>query len=387
MMISSYKNIVNIKCKIMVSIIMMIFVPLVSYSQTYEYKSIKNTYGKYIDKPNVEFVEVAKYLPKKFVCDGSEDYTYYIQKAIDENKNVVLPNFPILINDTGVKLRSNSKVFFDRKSKLILKPSAKERYNMLLIKRAKDVQIFNPVLVGDRDYHKGVKGQWGHGIGIEDSENIEILNVDISNTWGDGIYLRPTKNNVGGNIYIKYGAIDNARRNGISIISAEGLVIDSIQISNSNGHNPASGIDVEPNRKHIHSIIDVNLKNIFTYNNERDGIVISLGNLIGSNVGEFVTLTILNHKDENSRLGLLFPKAHSAKVTNKDKPLKGKITIENESWFNTRTKRPINIRSANTHMPQTTMKNFYTNNMDAEELSRRIQNMIKPLKQFKYIEN
>ena len=37
--------------------------------------------------------------------------------------------------------------------------------------------------------HTGNTGEWGHGIAVFGSTNVTIENVDISQCWGDGIYL------------------------------------------------------------------------------------------------------------------------------------------------------------------------------------------------------
>ena len=373
------------KKKNTILLLLTLLIGVETYSQSYKYEVVKNTYGKFIEKPDLNFENVENYLPEGYVTDGSKDYTQYIQKAIDKNEQVELPGFPILINDSGIKLGNNSTLYFNKGAKLILKPSKKEKYAMLQVKKVENVSIYNPTLVGERDEHIGDKGQWGHGINIEDAKNIKIRNVDISNTWGDGIYLRPTKNNEGGNVSIKYGSIDNVRRNGISIISAEDTTIDSVQISNTNGHNPASGIDIEPNAKHIHSIKNVVLKNIYTFNQERDGILVSITNLINSDVGNQVTIDILNHIDEKSRLGLRFPKAKKNKFTADDEPLTGYINIENGRW-DSRNKKVIKVRKSNTHMPKTTIVNPQTNTISKEQLKERVQSTTKSLNRFEHIE-
>lgn len=353
-------------------------------AQDFSYKKIENTYGKFIEKPDLAFVSVENYLPEGFVKDGSIDYTEFIQRAINENENVEFPNFPLLINDKGLRLRSNSNVYFNKDSKLLLKPSNKGRYEMLLIKGVQNLNLYNPTLIGDRKNHLGEQGEWGMGISVEDSDDIDIYNMNISDMWGDGLYVRTTRNETGGNLRVKYGSIDNARRNGISVISAKNTLLDSIQISNTNGHNPASGVDVEPNRKHIHVIKAVTLKNIFTYNNEKDGIVISLSNLINSKIGNQVELMVLNHKDIGSRLGLRFPKAGNARVTDRDDYLSGSITIDGAEWLETRTRKPFNIRKENTHMPKVIMKNIRTDRMEKKEFERTVKKTIEPLERFEF---
>src|SRR5690606_19325967 len=44
-----------------------------------------------------KFIKIENFLPKNYVKDGTVDYTNYLQKVLNENKNVVFPNFPIRI--------------------------------------------------------------------------------------------------------------------------------------------------------------------------------------------------------------------------------------------------------------------------------------------------
>src|SRR5690606_6028763 len=74
----------------------------------------KNVLGKSIVsgyKPD-DFFDITKALPQGYVRDGSIDYTEYVQSAVDKYRHVKLPNFPILINNKGIRLVSNSVVFF-----------------------------------------------------------------------------------------------------------------------------------------------------------------------------------------------------------------------------------------------------------------------------------
>src|SRR5699024_7536663 len=95
--------------------------------QGYEYKTIDNKYASFKQLPS-SFTNIVNYLPQNYVKDASVDYTKYIQKALDTNKKIVFPNFPLLINDNGLRLRNGSEVYFNKNSKLILKPSGKESY-------------------------------------------------------------------------------------------------------------------------------------------------------------------------------------------------------------------------------------------------------------------
>lgn len=248
-------------------------------------------------------VDLTTYLPKNFVKNASIDYTVYLQKGIDKNDVVVFPDFPILVNDNGLKLKSNSKVFFNRKSELILKSSSRSSYSILSLKNVSNISVYNPVITGDRTTHLSNTGQWGMGIWLENADDVQIIAPKISNCWGDGIYIGNTTDTYSENVIIKDGIIENNRRNGISITSGKNIVVKNSLIANSNGQNPQSGIDIEPNSsKDI--IENITLRDITTYNNQMHGIIISIGNIVAGNVSKKISVSISGHKDYHSTLAL-----------------------------------------------------------------------------------
>ena len=140
--------------------------------------------------------------PSGYVKDGSVDYTSVIQAVIDRYPNVVFPNFPLLINDTGLKVPSNRSITFLEGSELRLKPSSKANYDMIVMRSASNVTLYNPVLIGDRYKHLGTSGEWGMGISINGSSNITIVNPKAREMWGDGIYIGPDNGVISRNITI-----------------------------------------------------------------------------------------------------------------------------------------------------------------------------------------
>lgn len=287
---------------------------------------------------------IINYLPKNYVRDASIDYTSYLQKALDGNSNVLMPDFPILINHHGLNLKSNQKVTFQKNSILILKANSETHYAMLNLKNVTKVTVVNPKLIGDKLTHKDDEGEWGMGINIISSSDIDIINPQISKTWGDGIYIGEIKvaekksivkdsysNN---NIKITNGLIDNCLRNGISIISGINVIIDGTTIQNIDTKAPRAAIDIEPN--HAGNVIkDIQIKNITTKNNF-NGIVVMLTKIItGKNIN-IGTILVYNHKDYNSVSALTISN-YSKKLKNPEKlkPLIGEILIRDNNYFGT----------------------------------------------------
>ena len=288
--------------------------------------------------------DLTKYLPKGYSKTGDVDYTTYLQKGLDENRSVLMPDFPILINKEGLNLKSNQTVSFQNNSCLIMKPNHETNYGMLNIINADNVKVNNAYLIGDKDKHLGKNGEWGMGINILSSSNVNIINPKIQKTWGDGIYIgelsKVKRKNIkkksftNTNINIKGGNIEDCLRNGISIISGINIIVDGITIKNISTKPPRAAIDIEPNTK-SNIIRDIALNNIITKDNF-NGIVIMLTNIIDTKMVHIGTITIKNHTDYDSKSSLTISN-YADKLSKKAglQSLKGEIIISKNNYYGT----------------------------------------------------
>lgn len=243
--------------------------------------------------------DLTKSLPSGYVKDGSVDYTTYVQAAITANKNVSFPGFPIMINEKGVKIPSNRILNFLSGSQLLLKPTASGNYNVLRIEAASDVTLNNPVIIGDVGKHLGSSGEWGSGIVILSSNNITINDGTITKCWGDGIYLSATSSKATNtNIKITNTVLQYNRRDGISITTVNGLVMESVVAGNSTGTSPMSGINFEPEAS-TDELQNIKLLNCKTEYNGGNGIQIGYSNLYGGS-NKSTSIEVQNHYDKKS---------------------------------------------------------------------------------------
>lgn len=273
--------------------------------------------------------DLTKSLPANYVKDGSVDYTTNLQEAINNNPIVCFPNFPILINNNGLSLKSNSTVIFKPKSALILSPTNQPGYAILKIANIQNVKVYYPVIIGDRDKHLGTKGEWGMGISVTSAQNIEIYSPKVSKCWGDGIYVTGTTAQNSSNILISKPQLDYNRRNGISIISGIGINIIGGAISNTFGTDPMSGIDFEPDGGN-NDINNVLVKGLVTYNNAGSGVLISLSRL-PSEQAKQVNIDIDGHVDERSQNAFWLGGFYDSYKNGQG--LTGKINITNSKWI------------------------------------------------------
>jgi hypothetical protein len=243
---------------------------------------------------------IANALPAGYVKDGSKDYTTYIQAAVNKYAEIVFPGFPVLINDKGLTIPSNRKIWFLSGSVLKLKPSALDSYKMIEIKNRTNVTLINPVLIGDRQQHLATTGEHGTGISITGaSSSVKIYSPKVSQTWGDGIYIGGTSKD----ILVDKARISKAGRNGITIVSGINITLADPYIEYSDRINPMAGIDIEPNET-TDNLQNIKITNPVTVKNGWTGIQIGMSQFYYDqiNTRKQVSIEVINHKDEGSVL-------------------------------------------------------------------------------------
>lgn len=256
------------------------------------------------------------------IYKNGEDITSILNNQIQENKTINIPagNFKIDA-ETSIILKDNVTVTMSPQTILNVIPNKSSSYQVFRIHNVKNVTIRGGVIVGDKYTHEGASGEWGMGVEIKDSQNIHISNISINKMWGDAIYIGSKGLYNNNNIYLENLKLDDNRRQGISIISAQNLYVNKISISNTKGAAPGSGIDIEPNNNKAF-LKNLNFKNIITKNNRGIGIQTTL-KLYKESLNP-ISINIYNHKDFGSNFGFL--------VNGVDSKINGKITVLNTDY-------------------------------------------------------
>jgi hypothetical protein len=268
-------------------------------------------------------------LPKGYVKNGTVDYTTYLQAAITKNSNVTFPNFPILVDDAGLSIPSNRTVNFLAGSQIWLKPTATGNYNILEISHASNVVINNPVIIGDAAKHLGTTGEWGMGISILSSSNIQINGANVSYCWGDGIYLSTSQGTTTNtNITISNAQLTYNRRDGMSITSVNGLDLESPYAEYSTGTSPMCGINFEPNSS-TDELQNIVVNNAQTGYNTGYGIQIGYSNLYGGS-NKTTSITVNNHTDKRSTVA--FKTAADITKRKGSEIISGQLIVNNPEW-------------------------------------------------------
>ena len=117
------------------------------------------------------------------------------------------------------------------------------------------------------------KGEWRHALSLKNAADIYVEGLRLEESGGDGIYVNDVKGCV-----IRDVVCDRNMRQGISVISAEDLLIENCTLSNTKGAPPEAGIDFEPNSA-SERIVNCVMRNCTIFGNAGNGIEMYLNPL------------------------------------------------------------------------------------------------------------
>ncbi|TCB50948.1 right-handed parallel beta-helix repeat-containing protein [Acinetobacter sp. ANC 4779] len=265
------------------------------------------------------------------------DITSYVNQLIKKQKVVSIPAGTYKIDaNKSIIPKDGSEIRLTPQTKLTVIPTKYGSYRVFQIKNVDNVKILGGSLIGDKYTHLGNTGEWGMGIEIRDSKNISVSDMNIDKMWGDAIYVGTNGKNANYNITLNNIRMNDNRRQGLTIISANKLIASNIKATNTKGAKPASGIDIEPNNGSM-ILKDIELKNIVTSGNAGSGIQIGLSRY--NNSTSPVSISISNHQDTKSQYGILLGAINSKAL--------GSVTLDSlnhssnscfNSWSNNRFK-------------------------------------------------
>jgi hypothetical protein len=232
------------------------------------------------------------------------DATSALQAAIDSGSDVWVPNMGTdwIVNPIFLT-QSNQTIRFDEGVVVVAKPGGFLGSHDVLFS---NITRENVRLEGygatfrmqQQDYLTPayLPNEFRAAIGSYAPNGFEIVGVTIENAGGDGIYLGNTSGDASRNILVQDVVIDNAFRNGISIIAAKDVTIDNVVISSTSGHSPQAGIDFEPNNN-LEGIENVVIRDSIIVGNFAQGIIWSLADtpLIPPVTGTVENVTVIGN--------------------------------------------------------------------------------------------
>jgi hypothetical protein len=210
--------------------------------------------------------------------DGRTDDTESIQAAIDEvagtGGTVLVPGGTYMVDAVKKKrrlaLKSDMTLKLAKDAVLKAIPNDSRKYSVLTISNVSNVTVLGGTLEGDRVEHKGKAGEAGMGIRIDGgATRVTISGVTSRKMWGDGFYVEGAKDT-------KFCGVtaDNNRRQGLSIVEADGVLVTDSVFRNTHGTRPSAGIDLEPDEA-TQKIVNVRIQNSKFIDNAGPGIEIA----------------------------------------------------------------------------------------------------------------
>ncbi len=131
------------------------------------------------------------------------------------------------------------------------------------------------------DRSKYEYSEWRHAVATRGAKGLVIEGLHILQSGGDGIYVAPglsggaTQPGTYSSGVIRDVVSDDNYRQGISVISAKGLLIENSVFMNTDGTPPEDGIDIEPNSEDDF-VEDIVVRNCKFLNNSGNDIGIAL---------------------------------------------------------------------------------------------------------------
>lgn len=213
--------------------------------------------------------------------------------------------------DSGINLMSNMELI-NINSSYTVNSNGYSNYYLFNLYNVENINIVGGKFIGDKDTHDYSSGgthEWGHGLNVVKTKNINVNNVTIEKFTGDGIYLGSNNectntNRIITEVNIKNSLIKECRRQGISVVNGT-LNLSNTIIKDIKGTAPQAGIDIEPNTNLEYT--DVKINNLKTINCSGGGLVVygtNFADINGSGVkannGKYHSLIVDGFTNESS---------------------------------------------------------------------------------------
>ena len=183
------------------------------------------------------------------------------------------------------------------------------------------------------------KSEWRHALSIRSCRNVLIEGLTLADSGGDGIYLgchgAPYRNV---DVTIRDVLCDRNHRQGISVISAENLLIENTVMRETFGTPPAAGIDFEPNRP-SEVLKNCVMRNCLSIRNQGAGYATWAGQLNAASAP--IDLRFENCTARGNRSSFFF-----ATDSRRGRSVRATLALSNCSFEKPESARAVNIRES-----------------------------------------
>ena len=215
---------------------------------------------------------------------NEEDATNALQSAIDSGaKTVTVPYMGAPWIVRPIKLRSTLELIFEP-GVLVLAKKGEFKGGGDSLFRATDmtdisVRGYGATLrMRKKDYQSAdyEKAEWRMGFSFTGCKRILVEGVRVESSGGDGFYIGATKENRWcEDVTLRDCVCHDHHRQGLSVISAENLLVENCVFSGTEGTAPRAGVDLEPNSED-ERLVNCLFRNCVMQDNTGSGILIYL---------------------------------------------------------------------------------------------------------------
>ena len=185
----------------------------------------------------------------------AEDATRFLQAAIDSGvPRLIVDKMPTPWFTLPLQGAGNQTLVFEDGAEVCAKRHAFASKGACLLTYAGKSNVVlegaGTLRMWHQDYMAAPyeKSEWRHALSLLSCSNVVVKGMSFVDSGGDGIYLGvrgPVRKNV--DVVIRDVVCKDNHRQGISVISAENLLIENTQLLTTHGTAPQAGIDFEPN--------------------------------------------------------------------------------------------------------------------------------------------
>ena len=215
------------------------------------------------------------------------DSTRFLQAAVDSGaKKVVVPYMGRDWIVTPIRLTGDQEIVLEPGVVIVAKRGAFKGTHDSLFRAQSQSHISigghgATLKMQKKDYMGSAyqKAEWRSALYFDSCSHLKVYGLTIRDTGGDGIYLgdagEPGYNQ---NVVIEDVNFENNYRQGISIISAEDVLIEDCVFKDTGGTGPAAGIDLEPDGPSSR-LANIKVRNCIAENNQGPAFIVSPAHL------------------------------------------------------------------------------------------------------------
>ncbi|WP_166356436.1 right-handed parallel beta-helix repeat-containing protein, partial [Phytoactinopolyspora limicola] len=181
-----------------------------------------------------------------------QDSTQFLQAALDSTASTVVIDQvpggwvtdPLFLNRGDVTIVVEPGVMVKAKPNSF--PGSND--SLLTVRDAGNVLISGYGASFAMQKKQYTSGEWRMALKLLGVQDVTVEGLVLRDSGGDGVYIgRSNQSAYCSNVVLRDLVCDNNRRNALSVISVDGLVVEGCQFSQTQGTLPESGVDFEPN--------------------------------------------------------------------------------------------------------------------------------------------